>query len=293
MKNEAPLPLPGILDDQEPSSGTQRKTTGKRANELSGREWTRNSISVWSDIRKSREEEKLGHPALFPVMLVERLIRSYTTAADTRILDPFAGVGSTLVAAKNLGRHGIGVELNDEFANVARQRLNVMQPSLFEPTEGGSGTVIVGDALELKHHLASNSVDMVVTSPPYWDVLERQRSADYKAVRNYGDRNDDLGKIADYDQFLELLRNVFVQVFDVLRDGKYCIVIVMDLRKKNQFFPYHMDLAYKLRDIGFILDDIFIWNRSAEYNNLRPLGYPAVFRVNKIHEYCLVFQKPL
>jgi hypothetical protein len=34
-----------------------------------------------------------------------------------------------------------------------------------------------------------------------------------------------------------------------------------------------------------------VWNRQAEYNNLRPLGYPAVFRVNKVHEYLLIMQK--
>jgi hypothetical protein len=38
--------------------------------------------------------------------------------------------------------------------------------------------------------------------------------------------------------------------------------------------------------------DIIIWDRRQDYNNFRPLGYPAVFRVNKAHEFILIFQKP-
>jgi len=66
----------------------------------------------------------------------------------------------------------------------------------------------------------------------------------------------------------------------------------MDIRKGCEFFPFHSDLATEMQRIGYIFDDIIIWDRSLEYNNLRPLGYPAVFRVNKVHEYLLIFQKP-
>jgi hypothetical protein len=71
----------------------------------------------------------------------------------------------------------------------------------------------------------------------------------------------------------------------------YCIVIVMDIRKKSDFYPLHMDVTGKMLEIGFALDDIVIWDRRQEYNNLRPLGYPSVFRINKVHEFILIFQK--
>ncbi len=66
----------------------------------------------------------------------------------------------------------------------------------------------------------------------------------------------------------------------------------MDLRKKDRFYPFHADLAARLKNSGFVFDDIIIWDRRQEYNNLRPLGFPSVFRVNKVHEYLLIFQKP-
>jgi len=66
---------------------------------------------------------------------------------------------------------------------------------------------------------------------------------------------------------------------------------VMDIRKKAKFYPFHMDVVNKMQEIGFELDDIIIWDRQKEYNNMRPLGYPFVFRVNKVHEFILIFRK--
>ena len=77
-----------------------------------------------------------------------------------------------------------------------------------------------------------------------------------------------------------------------MRPNSYCCVIVMDLRKKNRFYPYHIDVSQFMQEVGFIFDDLIVWNRGQEYNNLRPLGYPSVFRVNKVHEFILIFQKP-
>lgn len=51
-----------------------------------------------------------------------------------------------------------------------------------------------------------------------------------------------------------------------------------------------MDVTEAARESGFELQDIIIWDRQSEYNNLRPLGYPYKFIVNKVHEYLLVFR---
>jgi len=77
-----------------------------------------------------------------------------------------------------------------------------------------------------------------------------------------------------------------------LRPGAYCVVVVMDIRQGSRFYPFHADLSEAMRGVGYLLDDIIIWDRRHEYNNFRPLGYPSVFRVNKAHEFVMVFQKP-
>jgi DNA modification methylase len=259
----------------------------ERANDLNGVAWARNSISVWSDLRKTREEAALGHPAMFPAALAARLIECFTRADARVVLDPFAGVGSTLLAAQELGGQGIGIELSREYVTIAKRRLKkTAVPNAPLPA------VHCADARRLSKYVTPASVDLVITSPPYWDILLRRRSADRKAVRHYGKPPADLGKIGDYEQFLQALREVFAQVFEALKPGRYCCAIVMDLRKKEQFFPLHADLAKRMQEIGFIFDDLIIWDRRQEYNNLRPLGYPSVFRINKTHEYVLIFRKP-
>ncbi len=272
----------------EPNERKTKETPRKRANELDGKTWLRYSVSVWSDIRKTKEETALKHPAMFPTALVCRLIECFTNSDASLILDPFAGVGSTLLAAKELGKDAIGLEISPEFVQVAEGRLS--QRNLF----GEETDIIIHttDSRELYRYVPPNCVDMVVTSPPYWDILLQKRTADNKDQRDYGDIETDIGKIRDYEKFLFELRNIFEQVFIAMKPMSYCCTIVMDLRKKNRFYPYHIDISHLMEDIGFIFDDTIIWDRSQEYNNLRPLGYPSVFRVNKVHEFILIFQKP-
>lgn len=272
-------------------SETSPTLVKKRANDLDGKTWTRNSISIWSDIRKTSEEAALKHPAMFPAALAARLIESFTNERDRIVFDPFAGIGSTVIAAKQSGKIGIGTELSDKFAAIAQRR--VEQGTLLDDeSRVGKGVVHQADAVNLLQHVEKESVDFVVTSPPYWDILNKRRSADYKEIRHYGNYENDLGAIASYEEFLKKLKKIFEQVCEAMRPGAYCCVVVMDIRKKDKFYPFHSDVARFMQEIGFIYDDVIIWDRRHEYNNMRPLGYPAVFRVNKAHEYIVIFQKP-
>lgn len=275
------------LQLQEPEPAAARTAPKKRANELDGATWTRNSISIWSNIKKTPEEMRLRHPALFPTALVTRLIECFAGANDRVVLDPFSGVGSTVIAAEALGKLGIGIDLSEEFTEKARQRSRQMTA-----LPGGERRLIVDDAFNLLNYVEPDSVDLVVTSPPYWDILLQKRSADYKEVRHYGESAKDLGRIPEYQEFVRSLQDLFRLVNTALRPGKYCCVVVMDVRKKDKLYLLHADLAEALEQIGLPLDDIIIWDRRHEYNNLRPLGYPSVFRINRVHEYILVFQKP-
>lgn len=262
-----------------------------RANALDGKTWTRNSVSIWSDLRKSAEEVALKHPAMFPLELANRVIETFTMEGNRVVLDPFVGVGTTVVAAKRLGKTGIGIELSREFAEIAERR--VEQRNLLDNIdELGTGRIIPGNAFDLPRYVSAESVDLCLTSPPYWDILNRARTADYKSIRHYGNFTNDLGTIEDYGDFLKSLSGIFGLVLKTLKPGGYCCVVVMDIRKKDRFYPFHSDIADFMRDLGYLYDDLIIWDRRHEYNNLRPLGYPAVFRVNKVHEFILIFQKP-
>lgn len=255
--------------------------------DLDGKTWLQYSISIWSDIRKSSQENGLAHPAIFPTMLPERLISIYSHEDDL-IFDPFAGSGATLIAAKNLKRFSKGIELSDDFIKLYKQRtnnLNLFHEEKYEPV------LIKGDARELCKWIEKDSVQLTITSPPYWDILNQKRTADYKEIRNYSDVEADLGNIESYETFLDTLKSIFTQIYHVTKSQGYCCIVLMDLRKKDKFYPFHMDTVEFMSDIGFTLDDLVIWDRRQEYNNLRPLGYPYVFRINKVHEFILIFQK--
>lgn len=298
-----------LMTGEEPVTQKRKQPPAdstRRANSLDGKTWQRNSISVWSDIRKTPEETKLGHPAIFPVDLVLRIIKSFTRDDERLILDPFSGIGSTAIAAELLGKIGVGLDVSESFTERARGREIPINYSFDEqgvpsersingsvlPLHSGERRLHVADARDLLEFVEAETVDLVVTSPPYWDILLQRRSADQKAIRNYGEEEPDLGKIRDYGAFIESLKDVFGPVYQALRPGKYCIVVVMDLRKKDIFYPFHSDVAAMMQALGFIYDDIIIWDRRHEYNNMRPLGYPYKFRVNKAHEFILIFQKP-
>jgi len=76
--------------------------------------------SAWSDIKG--ESTRKGHPAPFPVVLAERLIRLFSFAGDT-VLDPFGGTGTTSVAAMNTGRNSIASDIEPKYVSLATERL--------------------------------------------------------------------------------------------------------------------------------------------------------------------------
>ena len=77
-------------------------------------------VTSWTDIRG--ESTRNGHPAPYPEELAERLIRMFSFAGDT-VLDPFAGTGTTNVAALSAGRNSIGVEIEKKYFKIAERRL--------------------------------------------------------------------------------------------------------------------------------------------------------------------------
>lgn len=75
---------------------------------------------IWADVKGQRRTD---HPAPFPVEIPRRLIRMFSFTGDT-VLDPFAGTGTTSVAAVELGRNSIGVDIEPEYLNIIDRRMS-------------------------------------------------------------------------------------------------------------------------------------------------------------------------
>jgi modification methylase len=78
--------------------------------------------NAWGDVWEFTQEMKNGHPAPFPITLIERIISSTTAEL---ILDPFMGSGTTAVVAKGLKRNFIGIDISPDYCEGARNRLQL------------------------------------------------------------------------------------------------------------------------------------------------------------------------
>src|SRR6266568_8704247 len=92
-------------------------------NELSGKDWIKFTKSWFILSPPRRDRTKMIHPAGFPESLVKGFIEFFTKPGMW-VLDPFLGTGSTLLAAKASGRNAVGVEINQRYVRIAKQRLS-------------------------------------------------------------------------------------------------------------------------------------------------------------------------
>lgn len=160
----APDNEPQIGRDEIANAGAKLGFNG-----LTASEWAALSKNVWNDLSSPRNKYQLEHGAVFPVKLAERLIKMYSKEGDY-VLDPFAGIGTTLIAAKNLGRNAFGTELNPRFAALAKQWLGERE-TLFA---GGCFQKIVNDdCANIARLFREVNFQLTVTSPPYADFIHK------------------------------------------------------------------------------------------------------------------------
>ncbi len=259
-----------------------------KLNDLPNTEWMIHTKSVWFSRPPQRDELKVQHPATFAESDIVRLLGFFTKSGE-RVLDPFVGSGSTLVACAQSDRNGVGIELIEHWADVSRER--VAQKSLL-----AEQTVITGDARDVMPTFEDESFDFVVTSPPYWAILRKDWDHKVKAERKakglktrYSDEQNDLGNLPSYEEFLDEVGKVFRECRRVLRKKRYMCVIVSDFRHKSRFVAYHSDLASLIEPAGFSLEGITILVQDNK--NLYPYGIPYAFVSNIHHQYVLVFRR--
>lgn len=270
-------------------------------NDLTGKEWLPETKSFFYQkglgSKHPHAQIERQHPAPFSYQDVGRLI-SFFTKKDDIVLDPFLGVGSTLKAAALLERQGIGIELSSKWAELAKERLEV---------EVGEGTsqkyqIITGDSRKELQKIEKNSIDFIVTSPPYWAILNKK--ADHKVkmrvendlATNYSDDDLDLGNVETYEGFLNILcEEIFKQCGEVLKEGKYMAIVVSDFRHKSEFISFHSDLIQKLNKMslsdGTILGIQGVKALLQNHKSLLPYGYPFAYVENIHHQYILIFRK--
>lgn len=284
-----------------PQSELDRVKQEAGFNGLTPNEWASLSKNVWNDVSSPRNQYQLEHGAVFPVKLAERIIKMYSKEKDS-VLDPFAGIGTTIIAAQNLKRHAVGIELNPKFFNIAERWLDENR-GLF----GGEcqQKIINDDCRNLLKYVKKEKIQVTVTSPPYADFIRKSiddRTKTHKnsviskennsTVKPYSDDKRDFGNL-HYTQFLEEIKIVLQVNFEVTKNGGYSAWVVKDYRdtkNKIPYIPFHTDLARAGEEVGFKFHDLIVWDQTGQ-RRLVLLGYPTVFYTNQNCSFIVVFRK--
>jgi len=265
-----------------------------KLNNLTGQEWLKLTASFWVSEKCKEDKEAMRHPAPFLIKDIEKLISLFTKVEMT-ILDMFCGSGTALIAACNLNRQCIGVDLNQEYKKLALKRLNLKG---YE--EDKDFIYLVGDAVDTLKNIPN--VDYIVTSPPYYNILKNDgggtrvqkdhnkfRSGSRIGVEYYSNDKNDLGNKETYIEFLEALKDIMKLGYNKLNHKKYCTIIISDFTVDKKEINVQSDIVKIMTDIGFEFSGTTILLQPNK--PLYPFGYPYAYKINHHHQNIITFRK--
>jgi DNA modification methylase len=285
------------------SQASTQVTRRNKLNELSGRDWIKFTKSWFVHRPEPREDRKIRHPASFPESLVREFV-SFFTKNDGIVVDPFVGTGSTLVAAIETGRSGIGFEIVKKYTDISKERV---KEALARRRAGNEATksksswakIITADSAGLSKIWIEKDfppADYCITSPPYWNQLRkshmRQKGRAEKGLDTaYSDDPDEIGNIEDYHDFLLALKRTFDEVYKVMRPKGYLTIITNNVFSDGRMYPLAFDTVSTLSNEPFAWTpkDEKVWCQDDK--TLLPLGVFNAWVGNRHHQYCLIFRK--
>lgn len=220
---------------------------------------------------KEREAGKVlsaGVSLLDPVMA--EIVCRWFGLEGCRTFDPFAGDSVFGYVSARLGNEFTGIELRPEQAELNNRR-----------TEGMSARYICDDGQNVAQHIAPDSQDLLFSCPPYFD-LER-----------YSDLENDASNQDSYEDFIAIIRNAFTAAIGCLRENRFAVIVVGDVRDKATGFYYDFvgDIKRIFKDGGMNLYNEIILIETGASTALRAGRYMESRKVAKMHQNILVFYK--
>jgi DNA modification methylase len=291
---------------------------GNVLNELTGEEWLYFTKSVLTTAYPSELGHALRrrHGTNKPPRLMARLIEFFTRS-DELVLDPFAGVGGTLLGAAIARgpRRAVGIEINPQWATTYAEVVESLRgealglgPSLADLGNADPGGVRgfdpsgcemrIGDALVLLPGIPDASVDFIATDPPYTIQLPltmaggKLAEAHTNRRTDYAMRSDDPADLANaptHEAYLDAMGRIFLELHRVLRPGRYASFIVRDAYIDGRYRFTAAELAERAAAAGFVPKGDLIWYQAG--TRLRPYGYPRVFVPNIAHQHIVILRR--
>ncbi len=266
---------------------------------LSPTEWIKNQVAIWELYYEKRDiRDKDIHPAVFPIALPKRCIELFTHKGEL-ILDPFMGIGTTLIAAKDLCRNAVGFDLNRRYVDYANGRLN--EPVL-NFNDGCMQIAVCDDALNIPQYLDKETISLCVTSPPYANMLNHERlnksirsdlrqNKHFRKIQQYSDHPRDLGTM-ELKEYIKQLGMIYKGILPLLKPKAHCVINVNDLWENNHRYPTHAYIIDEMEKQGYELRNIIIWDKRNLVNKVGIFGWPNNYiTLSTTFEYILDFWK--
>ncbi|MHB1418129.1 MAG: DNA methyltransferase [Bacillota bacterium] len=275
-------------------------------NDLNGSQWL-----YWTDTMyithhppDATHALRKAHGAMKPPELMADIIRFFTKEGEM-VLDPFAGVGGTLLGASLANRECLGFELNQRWVEVfqtIRERYVVRDGKFVErnpladqpmaDSRNIDGRLLAGDCLHLISQLAEESVDAVITDPPYGCQHGKKG---FEAETNFNMFNTgearDFANASCFPEYLEQMAVLGKEVWRVLKTGQYLILIIGDRYRDREYVPLGYQVAETMRGLGFKLKGIKLWCNKATQRPLRPYAVLTSFVPNITHQNIIIMRK--
>lgn len=268
---------------------------------LTAKEWVHGQVAIWEFFYEKRDiRDKNIHPAVFPIGLPQKCIELFTHKGEL-VLDPFSGIGTTLIAARDLGRNAAGFDLNQKYVDYTKERLGQTQFDFGDQTKQ---IAICDDSINIPKYLDKNTVSLSVTSPPYANMLNHKRmnksirgdlrkNEHYKKIQQYSNNPRDLG-IMQLKEYIRALTQIYKGILPLLKPKAHCVINVNDLWENNKRYPTHSHIITAMEKIGYELRNIIIWDKRKLVNKVGIFGWPSNYiTLSTTFEYILDFWKPV
>jgi len=267
-------------------SFTENKTS--KINDLNLNRWKEYDDLITDSLWIMNKRDKSGaHSAgywgNFIPQIPNQFLRRYTKKGEW-VLDPFLGSGTTLIECKQLGRNGIGIELNDEVIKLAKANLikeKNKNKDKIKVIKGDSGKINLESELK---KLKTDSVQFVLLHPPYWDII------------NFSKKKSDLSNAKSVEEFLKMFGRVIDNTCSVLDTGRYLAVVIGDKYSDGEWIPLGFYTMQEVMKRGYKLKSTIVKNfdtTKGKMNQKELWRYRALaggFYIFK-HEYIFLFQK--
>lgn len=265
---------------------------------LNAKQWMKGQVAIWEFSYEKRDiRDKNIHPAVFPIGLPAKCIELFTHKGEL-VLDPFVGIGTTLVAARDLRRNAVGFDLNKKYIDFTKKRLS--QSRLLSKTEQ---IAVCDDAINIPEYLDEDTISLSVTSPPYANMLNRarknkslrgdlRRNQYYNKIQQYSKNPRDLGTM-EPKKYAGALGEIYKTILPLHKPKAHCVINVTDLWWKNERIPVHLYVIEALEKAGYELRNIIIWDRRNIVNRAGIFGWPSNYiTLSTTFEYILDFWRP-